>query len=185
MSGFFRYGFIFLILIILFPVNVSASRLYDAEAVITLRDGLPCFSYPQDEEIRKLPYSFGYLSVSKPGPIGGVMWEIQTSNWEKLLEPNSPKTCIRYGGPHRGIKNYYDPAKPLFMDTPYLVFIRVGTLEGPLYERKFLSSFCLVRDEKGNTVIVDIKRDSKTDEWVCLKPGEKPPRSFWQRLFGK
>lgn len=188
MSVFFRCGLIFLILLVLFPANACASRKYDAEAVITLRDGLPCFSYPQDEVIRMRPYSFGYLGVSKAGPVGQRGWEAQITdpyNKKGLLEPNSPKTCIRYGGPHPGIKNYYDPAKPLLMDTPYLVLIHVGTFEGPLYERRFLSSFCLTRDEKGNTVLVDIKKDEKTDTWVCLNPGEKPKRSFWERLFGK
>lgn len=188
MSVFSRYGFIFLILLVLFPVNVRASRLFDAAAVVTMRGGLPCFSYPQDEEIRKLPYSFAYISVTRPGPIASKDgWAAQIAdpyNTKGLLEPNSPKTCIKYGGPHAGIKDT-DPATPFLMDTPYYVFIRVGTLEGPLYERKFLSNFCLTRDGKGNKIIVGAQYDDNSDEWKCLKPGEMPKKGFWKRLFGK
>jgi hypothetical protein len=186
---FFRISLICCILIaLLSPSNVCALRLWDADAVVTMRDGLPCFSYPQDEEIRKRPYSFGYLDVSKTGSIGGGMWVAQLTdpyNGKRLLEPNSPETCIRYGGPHPGVKDYYDPAKPLQMDTPYIVFIGVISRSEGLYERNFLSSFCLTRDENGSTVLVDIKQDSKTGEWKCLKTGEKPKKSFWKRLFGK
>lgn len=153
-----------------------------------MRDGLPCFSYPQDEEIQKLPYSFAYLSVSKAGPVGEGGWEAQIKdpyNAKGLLEPNNPETCIKYGGPHPGVKDHHGRAKPLLMDTPYYVFIRVGTLEGPLYERKFLADFCLSLDEKGNKIIVGAQYDNDADEWKCLKPGEKPKKSFWKRLFGK
>lgn len=190
MKGFFRYGFILLILFVLFPVNVRAGcRMWDAEAVVTVHDGLPCFSYPQDEVIRTRPFSFANLGISKTGPIGGAMWAAQISDSRRkgLLEPNSPKYCIKYGGPHPGIKDWNDPAKPLLMDTPYEIFMRVSTPEGPLYERKFHSFFCLTRDEKGNKIIVGayIEDDPKYTVWKCLKPGEKPKRSFWQRLFGK
>jgi len=172
------------------PSNTCASRLYDAEAVVTVRDGLPCFSYPQDEVIRMRPFTFAYMDVSKTGPIGGAMWVAQITNpYRKgLIEPNSPETCIRYGGPHPGIEDYYEPAKPLLMDTPYDIFIRVGTLPGgALYERKFHSNFCISRDEKGNKIIVGayIEDDPKYTIWKCLKPGEKPPKSLWKRLFGK
>ncbi|MEN6423701.1 MAG: hypothetical protein ABFD76_17310 [Smithella sp.] len=188
MSFLFRIALIFCVLVASFsPSNAFASRLFDAAAVVTIRNGLPCFFYPQDEEIRKRPYSISYLDVSKTGPMGGGMWVAQISDpYRKgLLEPNSSETCIRYGGPHPGIEDYYGPAKPLLMDTPYEAFIRVSTPEGPLYERKFFSGFCMTRDEKGNKVIVGAQYDDDADKWKCLKPGEKPKKSFWKRLFGK
>lgn len=63
------------------PTNVRAGcPMWDAEAFVTVRDGLPCFSYPQDEVIRMRPFSFGYLSVSKRGPIGEGGWEAQITD---------------------------------------------------------------------------------------------------------
>ncbi len=86
------------ILIIFSSINVYAmSSIKDADAVITMRDGKPCFSYPQDKEIQEKPYSFGYLSVSNISSVGGNGWEIQVarSDGKGLLEPNSPAACIK------------------------------------------------------------------------------------------
>ncbi len=182
-----RNGLIF-ILIIFSSINVYAiSSIKDADAVITIRDGKPCFSYPQDKEILARPYSFGYLSVSNISSVGGNGWEMEIISAAKqgLLEPNNPTTCIKYSVHHPGTRNIKPPAQ-LLMHTPYQVLIVVYSPPlGPVYERKFLSRFCLAHDEKGNTVIVHAQRDSYTKEMKCLKPGESPKRSFWQKMFGR
>lgn len=189
MTGFSRCGFIFLALVVLLPVNVRAGcPMWDAEAVVTLRDGLPCFSYPRDEVIRMRPYSFGYISVTRPGPISRKDgWAAQIADPYRigLLEPNSPESCIRYGGPHPGIVDT-DPSTPFLFDTPYMIFLRVSTPEGALYERKFATFFCISHDGKGNKIIVGayIEDDPQYIIWKCLKPGEKPKRGFWEKLFG-
>jgi hypothetical protein len=185
----FLRSMICILLIVLFSVNVCASsRRYDAAAVITMRDSKPCFSFPQDNEIRKRPYLFGSLSVSNIGPVDGLWWEISIVSVARkgLLEPNNPATCIKYGVLPPGTKNI-KPAEPLLQNTPYEVFIAVfsNSSEGYLYERNFLSEFCLVRDAKGNTIAVDAIWDSNAKEMKCLKPGESPKRSFWQKLFGR
>lgn len=162
------------------------SSMKDADAAITMRNGMPCFYYPQDKEIRKRPYSFAYLDVSKAGPVGGGVWAIQIANPEKkgLLDPNSPETCIVYGVLNPGTENM-EPPKPLLIDTPYEVFIRVSARsEGVHYERKYLSNFCLSRNEKGETVLVGAEVNKQIGGWQCLKPGETTKRSFWQKLFG-
>jgi hypothetical protein len=174
-------------LLILIPVSVSAmSRIRDADAVITMRNGNPCFSYPRDEEIRKRPYLFGYLSVSKNGPYGGDGWGIQITSPDRkgLLEPNSPETCVEYGVLNPGMKVMYS-AEPLLPDKPYRVFISVSARDkGVFYERKYLSNFCISRNEKGESIIVGAEWND-ADGWKCLKPGESPKRGFWQRLFGR
>jgi hypothetical protein len=76
------------------------------EVVITLRNATPCFSYPQDSEIRKKPYSFSYLNVSNAGPQSGGGWAVDIVNLSRqgLVEPNKPETCIRYGVLNPGMK---------------------------------------------------------------------------------
>jgi len=174
-----------LLLVIPLPVH-AISRIRDADAVITMRNGNPCFSYPRDEEIQKRSYSFGYLDVSKNGPIGGGGWVIRTASPDRkgLLEPDSPKTCIEYGVLNPGME-VWQAAEPLLFDTPYRVLLIVYSEPGGLYyDRKYLSNFCVTRNEKGETVLVAASGDGK-GEWRCLKPGEKPRRGFWERLFGR
>jgi hypothetical protein len=180
-----RNGLIF-ILIIFFPITVYAmSSIKDADAVITMRDGKPCFSYPQDKEIQARPYSFGSLSVSNRSSVGRNGWAIEITSAARkgLLEPSSPATCIRYGIHHPGTESKR-PAERLLMYTPYDVLIVVHSPPlGPVYERKFLSEFCLARDEKGNTVVVHAQWNDDMKKRICLKPGEYPKCSFWQKLF--
>lgn len=172
--------------ILLMPAQVGAtSRLYDADAVVTLRNGNPCFSFPPNGE--KL---FGYhLTVSNPGPRGAIVWDIQIFDYEKkkLPEPNSQETCIEYGVVNSDIE-VRRVADPLLPDTPYRVFISVA--EAPTggqryrYLRKLASDFCISKNEKGDAIIV-AAAGGDTGAWRCLKPGESPKRGFWQRLFGK
>jgi hypothetical protein len=172
-------------LLLLIPVSVVAmSRQYDADAVVTMRNGNPCFSYPPNEE--KL---FGYhLSVSKIGQHNAVEWDIQKFNYDKtnMPEPNSPEHCIEYG-----VVNYElevkRVAEPLLPDTPYRVFISVA--EAPTdqryrYLRKFAADFCISSNKQGEPIVVNASGGG-TGDWRCLKPGESPKRGFWQRLFGK
>ena len=176
------------VLLVLVPVACDAmSRIKDAEAVITMRNGNHCFSYPQDEEIRKRPYMFGGLSVSKNGPYGEGGWEIGIANSERksFRDPNSPKTCIEYGVIDKGLKEI-EAAKALSINTPYRVLLVVYARSGgAYYERKYLSDFCIDRNEKEESLIVGAAWDDKADAWRCLKPGEAPKRGFCQRLFGK
>ncbi|MEN6463966.1 MAG: hypothetical protein ABFD62_02170 [Syntrophaceae bacterium] len=175
-----------LLLVIPLPVH-AISSIRDADAVITMRNGNPCFSYPRDEEIQKRPYSFGYLDVSKKGHVGGGGWEIGIASPDRkgLLEPDSPETCVEYGVLNPGME-VRQAAEPLLFDTPYRVLIRVTERPGERYSytRRYLSNFCVTRNEKGETVLVAASGDGK-GEWRCLKPGEKPRRGFWERLFGK
>jgi hypothetical protein len=158
---------------------------HQGDVIITLRDGLPCFSYPQDKYIKELPYSFGYLSVSEAGPVGKGGWGlgIAASDRKGLLEPDSPETCIKYGSRHPGTKDTHH-AKPLLMNTPYQVRISINSTSNIVSERNYSSDFCLTRDEKGNKIIVGAQYDTDADKWVCMKPSEKPRKGLWERLFG-
>lgn len=184
MSNFYRNCLIFC-LVVLLPATVIARSNKDADAVVTLRDGKPCFSYPQDEEIRKKPYSFSYLGVSKNS--GGVVWEIQITSYDRngLVEPNSPETCIEYGRLITGTKED-KVATPLLPDSPYHVFISVAEAPGGRnsYDRKFAFDFCIARNEKGESIVVGASGEGK-GAWHCLKPGESKKRGFWGWLFGK
>jgi len=158
---------------------------WDGKAVITLRDGQPCFSYPQDEEIRKRSYSFDYLAVTKAGPQGGVGgWVIQLASYDNKIqiEPNSPESCIRYGVLPPGAEEV-NPVKPLELNTPYRAYLSVSADSAG--EQRYASDFCLTRDTKGLTILVGVGWDNNAYEPHCLKPGESPKRSFWQKLFGK
>ncbi len=179
------------LLLVMIPVSANAKQFkIHGDAVITLRNGQPCFSYPKDKEIRKGPYAFSYLAVSKDGPQGGVRWDVDMINLERkgLIEPDNPVTCVNYGIPNSGMKARRI-AEPLMFNTPYKVLISVAktdTLKSSyIEERNYRSSFCLKRNAMGETILVGTDWDSNAYEPHCLKPGESPKRSFWQKLFGK
>ena len=184
----FYHNFFISFMCVFVPVSVNAmSSIKDDNAIITMRNDNPCFSYPRDKEIQKVSYLFSYLSVSKNGPQGGAGWEIGISNLDKrgLLDPNSLETCIEYGVLNPGMKEK-QAAEPLLPETPYRVFIRVAEASGGrnIESRKFLSDFCLSRNEKGEPTVVDAEWRNRGG-WYCLKPGESPKRGFWRKLFGK
>lgn len=173
-------------LFILIPASANAMYwIKDADAIITMRNGNPCFSYPQDDEVRKRPHAFSSLGVSKIIGVGG--WAIGAENYERtgLLEPNTPETCIEYGVLNPGMKVRYD-AEPLQFNSPYRVNIHLSDSPGVgvSYKRDFESHFCITRNEKGETTVVEASGEGK-EGWHCLKPGESTNRGFWGWLFGK
>lgn len=174
------------LLLALMPTTSNAKSYKNAEAIITLRDDQPCISYPRDKEIRKWHYYFGYLSVSEIGPYARGKWQIGISDpYEKkgLLEPNSVETCIKYGVPNPGMKTK-QAAEPLQFNTPYRVRLSVlKPYEEGGNEWWYASDFCLSRNAKGETIILNADWDDKADAPRCLKPGESPKRSIWQKLF--
>ncbi|MEA5115916.1 MAG: hypothetical protein VB050_18020 [Geobacteraceae bacterium] len=186
MSRTLRYSLICL-LIVLTPSTVTAKRRQnDGEVVITMRNGQPCFSYPMDNEIRKKKYYFYSLAVSnkRPNDSGGWAIQIANSNKKGLLEPNNPERCIKYGVITPKMEEIFT-AVPLLANTPYHVRLSVSGAaeEGALVERVYRSDFCLSRNAKGEKIIVGAVWDDKTDAPRCLKPGESPKRSLWQRLL--
>lgn len=187
MPRFVRDSLICLSIIILIPASsLAMSRIKDADAVISMRNGNPCFSYPQDEEIQKRRYSFGYLDVSSNVLSKPNGWEIGIASPDRkfLIEPNSPETCVEYGIPNSGME-VRQTAEPLRPNTPYRVLIIVGTVSnGPYYERKYLSNFCVIYNDNGDPILVAASGGGK-GQWRCLKPGEYPERGFWDILFGK
>lgn len=164
--------------------NTSGDRQYDADAIVTMRNHQPCFSYPTNEE--KL---FGYhLTVSKKGTNDEAVWDIQIFDYDKknIPEPNIIKNCIEYGIP-KSETEVKRAATPLVYDTPYMVFISVA--ESPTggqryrYLRTFLNNFCVTRNENGEPVITGADWGDKG--WHCMLPEESSKRGFWQKLFGK
>lgn len=166
----------------LLPGIVFARSYKDADAVVTMRNGNPCFSYPQDSEIQKRPYSISYLSVS---PIktdrGGWLTTIYYGEKKSVLNPNTPENCIEYGVLNPGMKEEH-AAIPILPDTPYRVFIQVSAVPG--FDRKFATEFCITKNEKDELVVVEAGGNGK-GAWSCLIPGESANRGFWGWLFGK
>ncbi len=185
MSNF--YHCLILVLLASIPVTSYAMKPpKSGNVVISLKNGQPCFSYPQDKEIlKKKTYAFGYLDVLDDHHRGG--WEIGLSDpfRKGLLDPNTPATCIKYGVPNPGM-NATRTAEPLRFDTPYQVRLDVLTSwekEGQ-NECNYVSDFCLTHNTKGETILVGAEWDDKAGAMKCLKPGESK-RGFWQKLFGK
>lgn len=177
---------ILIVMIVMFPLSVGASsRLYDADAVVTVRNGKPCFSYPASKE--KL---FGYsIIVSRLGQHETIAWQVLAfRDVEKNVpEPTTPDACIEYGVTDSAMVEKI-VAESLVPDAPYRVYISV--YEAPVggnryrYVRKVGSEFCVTKNEAGETVIVGLTMNG-TGAWHCLMPDESPKRGFWQRLFGK
>lgn len=180
------YPDILIVLMVMIPSSAGASsRLYDADAIVAVRNGKPCFSYPAGKE--KL---FGYsLAVSRLGSHETAVWEILAYNRDrkKVPEPSCSETCIEYGVSDFATEEN-KAAEPLAADVPYRVFINV--YEAPVGEnryrfvRKVGAEFCISNNEAGEAVIIGAS-NSGTGAWRCLKPGESLKRGFWQRLFGK
>jgi hypothetical protein len=168
MRRFFRNNFL-LSLILAVPLTVQAySGIKDADAVVTVKNGKPCFSYTLDEETSRRPYRFSFMTVAENGPAGKSVWELKSS----AIEPSSVATCIEYGG-----------SQPLQIKTPYNVHLVVGAnVDGAAYEWKYHSDFCIVSDGKSLPVVTAAYFDK---QWQCSEPAKPPKRGFWQRLFNR
>lgn len=167
-------------LLILLPAIAFTRSYKDADAVVTMRNGNPCFSYPQDSEIQKRPYSISFLDVTTilDGKAGWLTTKVYEDKTARVIA-DSRESCIEYGVLSSGMRER-EVAKPLLLDTPYNVFIQVSAVPG--YERKFASGFCVSRNDKGEPVLVEADFNKA---WYCLKPGETRKRGFWESLFGK
>jgi hypothetical protein len=180
----YRTSLVGLLLFLIPTTGYATDRRWDAEGVVTIRNAQPCFSYPQDSVIRSdKSYALSSLYVTEIDPSEPPSrWDIRLKNFNKksTVEPNSPETCIIYNVLPSGMKEM-KPAKPLLLNTPYYMEMDVdASVRG---SRTFRTEFCLSRNAKGKTILVGIKWDDSGPR--CLKPGESPKRSLWQRLFGK
>lgn len=169
-------------LFMLLPGTVLARAYKDADAVVTMKNGQPCFSYPRISEIQNRPYSLSFLDVTsvdrgKAGWLTTVIFGDRKVN----VTPDIPENCIEYGTLKPGMKEEH-AATTLSFDTPYRVFMQVAAAEG--YEQKFASEFCITKNEKDEPILVEAEGNGK-GAWGCLKPGESKKRGLWEKLFGK
>lgn len=167
------------------PVIAADSR-KNADAIITIKNSAPCFSYRQDGEVKQNHLSFDYLHVTSKGSSVENGWEIQIANPDKkgLLDPNTTRTCVMYGVLNPGMETIQS-AKPLLFDTPYEVLIRVSTTSSLQYEQRYNTDFCISKNSKGETILLSAYWDDQNGKMKCLKPGESKSRGFWGWLFGK
>ena len=178
----FYLNSVVLCIVIVFSGNAIARSYKDADAVVTLQNGNPCFYYPQDHEIQQRPYSMSFLDVTTilDGKAGWLTTKVYEDKTARVIA-DSRESCIEYGVLSPGMRER-EVAKPLLLNTPYSVFIQVSAVPG--FERKFATEFCIIRNEKGDSVIVEATGGGR-GEWRCLKPGESANRGFWGWLFGK
>lgn len=174
-----------ILMLISFPVHsIAMTRLIDADGVVTIKNGNPCFSHPQDKEVIRNRYSLRSLDVVNA--TGGVVWEIDRFFYDEntLPEPNSVETCIEYGVLGRGMRVRQD-AIPLQFEAPYRALMRLREAPdvGVYHKRSYMSAFCLTKNEQGEPIIVEATGGGR-GEWRCLKPGESANGGFWGWLFG-
>ena len=99
--------------------------------------------------------------------------------------PDSAEKCIEYGVAPPGAVTKVEP-RALALDIPYSVFLACTIPPSRGHDRKYMTEFCLRRDDQGQPVVVEAVRNVDTGEYRCLKPGEaEKRRSFWDRLFGR
>jgi hypothetical protein len=160
--------------------------------VVTIKNNNPCFSYPRDKEViskekKDIPYGIRYISLIAQRPWGFKgRWELQ-QNGSPLHQPDKPEMCIEYGSVPPRMRTL-SPTEQLQLNVPYEILIGLYTsYKDNYYNRKYSSSFCLVRDEDNELVITGVVYDKEMHVSRCLKPGEKPPpkSTFLQRLFGE
>ena len=168
-------------LLFIHATTVNAYKSPPYKLFITMRNGQPCFYYPQQKS-----YSFSSLYISKSSPDSGGGWAIQikTADRKGLIDPNRPETCVKYGVliPETEVVSH---ANPIQFDTPYRASLNANTTTGVSDEIRYASDFCVTHNTKGETILVGADWDDKRHAMKCLKPGESPKRGFWQKLFGK
>jgi hypothetical protein len=181
MSNIYRNSLIGLLLIFIPATGYAMKPPKSGNLAIIMQNGKPCFYYPPQKS-----YSFSSLYISKSSPESGGGWAIQIKAVDRkgLLNPNRPETCVKYGVQIPGTE-IVEPAKSLQLDTPYSARLYTNTTSGTSDEMRYPSNFCLTHNAKGETILVNAAWDEKKQSMICLKPGEIPKRSFWQKLFGK
>jgi hypothetical protein len=165
----------------------------DGEAVVTIKNNLPCFSYPRDKEVvskekKGIPYglhSIGLIAnARRPQDFKG-RWELQHDDGLRH-QLDRPEACIEYGSLPSHM-NALVPTELLQLNVPYEISMSLYTSKG--HNRIYSSFFCLVRNEDNELVITGAvyDKDARVLYSRCLKPGEKPPKksTFLQRLFGE
>uniref|UniRef100_UPI003F79E289 hypothetical protein n=1 Tax=Chromobacterium amazonense TaxID=1382803 RepID=UPI003F79E289 len=121
----------------------AVSKLYDAVAGVTLKNGQPCFytlakiSNPPPDYMKGMGMSFAVFNETTGAK--GYTWHTWFSSWAKPL-PTSPASCVPYGIASQDQNK--QPAKPLPRDTP-LTFSMTGE------HGKHGVGFCIRRDTQG------------------------------------
>lgn len=149
--------------------SAAVSRLYDAPAGVTLRDGQPCFFAPwRDPEAGGEAQWIG-ISVMMLEPLNRAM-----AVWSADLKGERPSTserCIPCGVPTQGQRAVVATATLSDPVRPYRVILRVG-LPGSAYGGRFGAWFCFGRDSAGQPILTQWDDDAL----VCTAKPLATPR---------
>ncbi|WP_440029788.1 hypothetical protein [Chromobacterium amazonense] len=126
---------------------LAVSKLYNAEAAVILKNGVPCFYIPYAINSDPAVYSDGkglqldLFNSSKTNP--GYVWRTWFKDRPEKL-PVSPEQCITYGTMAKDWKGVQP--KPLTTATPYQ--LEIGGELG-----KYGAFFCIQKNQRGEKYI--------------------------------
>ncbi|MDY7578673.1 hypothetical protein RGU70_10095 [Herbaspirillum sp. RTI4] len=144
----------------------AMSSISDGDLIVTLRDGIPCYSYPIDSHTAKRSYFMGVLYVSWNDRETSLppfdTWRLESGNAD--YSPSSPESCLKYGVVAPGTSEKL-PAKPHRYDVPYRAHL---TVFSPTEDRKYMTYYCLSHNFSGETIIHKAKYVDKTSKYICV-----------------
>ena len=162
------------LIVFLFAGNAFAmSKISDRDLIVSLRNNLPCFSYPIDEETKNEGYSFGYMDVTwndrESSLPGHLAWTLDIDIDNKIpVYPNKPDFCLGYGDTPPGTSDKRKGAAlPMRYDVSYRAHMSV-LKKGSTYTRKYETWFCLSRNKANQTIILQANWKRATSKFECV-----------------
>ena len=172
MSNCCRRSFLVAPLTLLIATSAFArSSLADGQAVVSLQNDQPCFSYPLDKVTAKFkftPYLVEvFLNNEDAAASSAKVWEFRLTRAQLLSnEPPPADRCVEYGKPPPG--GDHASATPLEVNTPYRVYMTMFSAEpGSGGNRSYYEDFCITLDAQNGKSIAKAVHNPLTNRFIC------------------
>ena len=150
----------------------ARSSLADGQAVVSLQNDQPCFSYPLDQVTAKYKFIPSLVEVflndkQDAAASGAKLWEFRRTRAQLLSnEPPPADRCVEYGTPPPG--GSPASATPLEVNTPYRDYMTVFSAEpGSGGNRIYYEDFCITLDAHSGKSIAKAVHNRATNRFGC------------------
>lgn len=152
----------------------ASDSIADGEAEVTLRNSLPCFSFPRDDATRAERFLLYQVTVSSHQGLtadsGVETWKLRVDqeNRRYLSAANSPDQCIEYGA--AGPSKRHPAVLSFEANVPYQVFMIIYSPDNRSSSssvRTYYETFCVASDASGNKRIVKADYQAATGRYAC------------------
>ena len=165
---------LFLILSLTINNAFASDSLADGEAIVTVQNGQPCFSYPLDEATKKNKFHLYEIEVyeNKGGNYSSIKYwdlDINPQNRKSIISLNAPEQCFEYGVVPPLTKHNVH-AIPIKINTPYRVFLTIYSPEiasSSASFRTYFNDFCLTLDTNNKKTVIIPEFNSSKGVFEC------------------